>query len=141
MVVKVRGELYSIHLHDNLEKNPTMIIGIDSSKVGKGKTKIIMASSFTKAFSRFYTEQQVTDNGEELSGWAVSPSGRYILTTFGGYKFCLYDREKAISEDNSEILSLPEPEKTFDISDCSYVNLNNSGTICYITDNGPVFIK
>ena len=66
MVVKVRGELYSIHLHDNLEKNPTMIIGIDSSKVGKGKTKIIMASSFTKAFSRFYTEQQVTDNGEEF---------------------------------------------------------------------------
>ncbi|MGN0656111.1 MAG: hypothetical protein ACI4KR_04905 [Ruminiclostridium sp.] len=88
---------------------------------------------------------RITDNGEELSGWAVSPSGRYILTTFGspesGYKFYLYDREKAVREENPEIFTLPDPEKTLDIRDFSYVTVNNSGTICYNTDNGPVFTK
>lgn len=88
---------------------------------------------------------KVADNGEELNGWAVSPNGRYILTTFGspesGYKIFLYDREKAVMKEDSEIFTLSEPEKTVEISNFSYVKLNNSGTICFITNNGPVFNK
>ena len=64
MVVKVRGELYSISIDRHFQSQPNMIIGIDSSKVGKGKTKLIFTSSFNKNFSRFYTEQQISENGE-----------------------------------------------------------------------------
>ena len=82
---------------------------------------------------------------EELNGWAVSTNGRYILTVFvnpeSGYKTYLYDREKAVMTEDRESFTLSEPEKTVEISNFSYVKLNNSGTICFITDNGPVFNK
>lgn len=60
---------------------------------------------------------------EELNGWAVSPNGRYILTTFGnpesGYKTYLYDREKAVMTEDRESFTLSEPEKTVEISNFS----------------------
>jgi len=64
MVVKAGGELYNIVIHQNIQNNPTMIIGIDSSRAGKGKTKIVMTASFSQSLSAFYTQQIIVDNVE-----------------------------------------------------------------------------
>lgn len=64
MVVKAGGELYNIVIHQNIQSNPTMIIGIDSSRAGKGKTKIVMTASFSRSLSAFYTQQILVDNVE-----------------------------------------------------------------------------
>ena len=64
MVVKAKGELYNIVIHQNLQKSPTMIIGIDSSRASKGKTKIIMTASFSISLSAFFTQQIIADNVE-----------------------------------------------------------------------------
>ena len=64
MVVKAGGELYNITIHQNIQKNPTMIIGIDSSRAGKGKTKIVMTASFSQSLSSFYTQQIIVENVE-----------------------------------------------------------------------------
>ena len=64
MVVKAGGELYNIVIHPNIQNNPTMIIGIDSSRAGKGKTKIVMTASFSRSLSAFYTQQILVDNVE-----------------------------------------------------------------------------
>ena len=64
MVVKARGELYYILLHDNLSRCPAMIVGIDSSKIGKDKTKIVVTSSYSASYSTFFTQQEKTENSE-----------------------------------------------------------------------------
>ena len=64
MVVKAGGELYNITIHQNIQNNPTMIIGIDSSRAGKGKTKIVMTASFSQSLSSFYTQQIIVENVE-----------------------------------------------------------------------------
>ena len=56
MNVKVGGELYNININDILIKNPTMIIGINSSLVGKNKVKLIMTSSYNPNLSNFFTQ-------------------------------------------------------------------------------------
>ena len=64
MVVKARGELYYIHLHNNLKEYPSMIVGIDSSKLGKNKIKLVVTSSYSNSYSTFFTQQEKSDNND-----------------------------------------------------------------------------
>ena len=65
MNVKVGCELYNINIDNNLIKNPSMIIGINSSRSGKNKIKLIMTSSYNPKLSNFLT--QIKDTSTELT--------------------------------------------------------------------------
>ena len=63
MNVKVGCELYNINIDNNLMRNPSMIIGINSSRAGKNKVKLIMTSSYNPKLSNFLT--QIKDSSTE----------------------------------------------------------------------------
>ena len=58
MNVKVGGELYHININDKFRKNPTMVIGINSSRAGKNKIKFVMTSSYGADLCNFYTQNK-----------------------------------------------------------------------------------
>ena len=58
MVVKAKGELYKISFPEKITKEPSMIIGIDSSRTKEGM-KYILSASFNKNFNKFYTDLKV----------------------------------------------------------------------------------
>lgn len=62
MVAKMGGALYSIHLDDIFAKNPTMIIGYDSIKLGKNQRKYVMTASYDTNFSKFFTEEIIVED-------------------------------------------------------------------------------
>ena len=64
MVVKAGSELYNIIIYQKFLTTATMIIGIDSSRAGKGKTKIVMTTSFSYYLSSFYTQQIIVESVE-----------------------------------------------------------------------------
>ena len=55
MVVKANGELFRLHFCKNLDSGPSMIIGIDTSKISGG-TKYVISSSYNRKFNRFFTD-------------------------------------------------------------------------------------
>ena len=55
MVVKSHGELFRIRFCEKINSNPSMIIGIDSSKISEG-TKYVISASYNKKFNKFYTD-------------------------------------------------------------------------------------
>ena len=57
MVVKANGELFKIQFCDEIDKNPSMIIGIDFSKI-KGGTKYVVTSTYNRRFNKVYTDMK-----------------------------------------------------------------------------------
>ena len=55
MVVKAKGELFRLHFCKNLDSGPSMIIGIDTSKISGG-TKYVISSSYNRKFNKFFTD-------------------------------------------------------------------------------------
>ena len=55
MVVKANGELFRLHFCKNLDSGPSMIIGIDTSKISGG-TKYVISSSYNRKFNKFFTD-------------------------------------------------------------------------------------
>ena len=55
MVVKSHGELFRMDFSEKITKEPSMIIGIDSTKTKDGM-KYVLSASFNKSFNRFYTD-------------------------------------------------------------------------------------
>ena len=60
MVVKAKGELFKLPFCPNFSNNPSMIIGIDSSKLKEG-TKYVISSTFNRSFNKFYTDYKTGD--------------------------------------------------------------------------------
>ena len=56
MNVKVRGELYHININNELRNKPSMIIGINSTRIGKKKIKLVMTSSYNPQLCNFLTQ-------------------------------------------------------------------------------------
>ena len=56
MNVKVGGELFHINIHNELRNKPSMIIGINSSRIGKNKIKLVMISSYNPQLCNFLTQ-------------------------------------------------------------------------------------
>ena len=63
MVVKAQGELFEIKFCNELTKSPSMIIGIEISKI-KDKIKYIISASYNNRFSKFYTDSKASENKE-----------------------------------------------------------------------------
>ena len=55
MVVKSNGELFRLHFCKGMDSGPSMIIGIDSSKISGGN-KYVISASYNRKFNRFYTD-------------------------------------------------------------------------------------
>ena len=58
MVVKANGELFKINFCEEIDKNPSMIIGIDYSKIKEG-TKYIVTSTYNRRFNKCYTDMKI----------------------------------------------------------------------------------
>jgi aubergine-like protein len=58
MVVKSHGELFRMDFSEKITKEPSMIIGIDSTKTKEGM-KYVLSASFNRSFNRFYTDIKV----------------------------------------------------------------------------------
>ena len=63
MVVKAQGELFEIKFCEELLKSPSMIVGIEVTKI-KDKIKYIVSSSYNKRLNRFYTDSKSSENNE-----------------------------------------------------------------------------
>ena len=55
MVVKANGELFRLNFCKYLDSGPSMIIGIDTSKISGG-TKYVISSSYNRKFNKFFTD-------------------------------------------------------------------------------------
>ena len=67
MVVKANGELFKINFCEEIDKNPSMIIGIDYSKLKEG-TKYIVTATYNRRFNKCYTDMKINlkrDENEE----------------------------------------------------------------------------
>ena len=64
MVVKANGELFKIRFCDEIDKSPSMIIGIDYSKIKEG-TKYIVTATYNRRFNRAYTDMKINLKNEE----------------------------------------------------------------------------
>ena len=58
MVVKANGELFKIKFCDEIDKEPSMIIGIDYSKLREG-TKYIVSATYNRRFNKVYTDMKI----------------------------------------------------------------------------------
>ena len=58
MVVKAKGELFRINFTNKISANPSMIIGIDSSRTKEGM-KYVLSASCNKFFNKFYTDMKI----------------------------------------------------------------------------------
>ena len=65
MVVKAKGELFSIKFCDKISLKPTMIIGIDVLREKKGEIKYMVSSSYNKRLSKYYTNSKNCINIKE----------------------------------------------------------------------------
>ena len=64
MVVKSKGELFRLHFCKSIDSGPSMIIGIDSSKISNGN-KYVISASYNRKFNKFYTDIGNSTNKED----------------------------------------------------------------------------
>ena len=64
MVVKSKGELFRLHFCKSIDSGPSMIIGIDSSKIQNGN-KYAISASYNRKFNKFYTDIGNSTNKED----------------------------------------------------------------------------
>jgi aubergine-like protein len=70
MVVKVKGELFRINFTEKISNNPSMIIGIDSTRAKEGR-KYVLSASFNRSFNKFYTDFKIEKPGENSLGYLI----------------------------------------------------------------------
>ena len=70
MVVKVKGELFRINFTEKISNNPSMIIGIDSTRAKEGR-KYVLSASFNRSFNKFYTDFKIGKPGENALGYLI----------------------------------------------------------------------
>ena len=58
MVVKSHGELFKMDFTEKIAKEPSMIIGIDSTRTKDGM-KYVLSASFNTSFNKFYTDIKI----------------------------------------------------------------------------------
>ena len=64
MVVKANGELFKIKFSEEIDKKPSMIIGIDYSRLKEG-TKYVVTSTYNRRFNKVYTDMKMSLKKEE----------------------------------------------------------------------------
>ena len=64
MVVKANGELFKVQFCEEIDKNPSMIIGIDYSKIREG-TRYIVTATYNRRFNKVYTDMKINLKNEE----------------------------------------------------------------------------
>ena len=64
MVVKANGELFKVEFCDEIDKDPSMIIGIDYSKLKEG-TKFVVTSTYNRRFNKVYTDMKIQSKNED----------------------------------------------------------------------------
>ena len=137
MVVKAKGELYTIVIHQNLQKSPTMIIGIDSSRASKGKTKIIMTASFSISLSAFFTQQIIAENVENSLPELFRKALDYFKNmhkSYPNYVFIYRQGGNMKQKQKLYLTELPVIQTFFD-------SLNNSIKFIYISVNKKTDLK
>ena len=91
MVVKSKGELFRLHFCKNLDSGPSMIIGIDSSKISGGN-KYVISASYNRKFNKFYTDIGNCTNKED------------DMTLFNLLKKCIDNFRKMNNEHKPETI-------------------------------------
>ena len=64
MVVKANGELFKIKFCEEIDKEPSMIIGIDYSKLKEGN-KYVVSATYNRRFNKAYTDIKIDLKNEE----------------------------------------------------------------------------
>ena len=64
MVVKANGELFKIKFCEEIDKDPSMIIGIDHSKLKEG-TKYVVSATYNRRFNKTYTDIKIDLKNKE----------------------------------------------------------------------------
>jgi aubergine-like protein len=63
MVVKSNGELFKIKFSEEIDRNPSIIIGIDYSRTKEG-TKYVVTSTYNRRFNKVYTDMKINKKSE-----------------------------------------------------------------------------
>ena len=80
MVVKAKGELFSINYTTKIANNPSMIIGIDTTMTKEGK-KYVLSASYNNHFNKFYTDYKIERQNEN----ALNDLIKSALNYFSGF--------------------------------------------------------
>lgn len=64
MVVKSNGELFKIKFSEEIDRSPSIIIGIDYSRTKEG-TKYVVTSTYNRRFNRVFTDMKINKKSEE----------------------------------------------------------------------------
>ena len=80
MVVKAKGELFSINYTTKIANNPSMIIGIDTTMTKEGK-KYVLSASYNYHFNKFYTDYKIERQNEN----ALNDLIKSALNYFSGF--------------------------------------------------------
>ena len=65
MVVKANGELFKIKFSEEIDKNPSIIIGIDYSRNKEG-TKYVVTSTYNRRFNKVYTDMKISSKMKKM---------------------------------------------------------------------------
>ena len=116
MVVKSGGELYHITLHQFLNQNPTMILGVDCARAKGNKRRYTMTFTYNQFYSRFYSEEKECARGEEeiTLQLMLSNAFNFFLKCAPNLVFLFVYRTGGNDRQNDEILRREVPIfKTF----------------------------
>ena len=120
MVVKCKGELFRINFSEKLTRQPSMIIGIDSTRTKDGM-KYVLSSSFNKSFNKFYTDIKIDKEDHSALSDLIKSALDHFKSSNKGYKptsIIIY--RQGGNEKQTEKLIRTELPKILDIFDGGY---------------------
>ena len=77
MVIKAKGELFSINYTTKITNNPSMIIGIDTTMTKEGK-KYVLSASYNDHFNKFYTDYKIERQNENALNSLIKSALKYF---------------------------------------------------------------
>ena len=84
MVVKAKGELFSINYTTKIANNPSMIIGIDTTMTKEGK-KYVLSASYNNHFNKFYTDYKIERQNENALNDLIKSALNHFSSFNNGY--------------------------------------------------------
>ena len=84
MVVKAKGELFSINFTTKITANPSMIIGIDTTMTKEGK-KYVLSASYNPRFNKFYTDYKIERQNENALNDLIKSALNYFSHINNGH--------------------------------------------------------
>ena len=85
MVVKSHGELFRMDFSEKITKEPSMIIGIDSTRTKEGM-KYVLSASFNRSFNKFYTDIKVDKENDSALVSLIKSAIDHFKNVNGNHK-------------------------------------------------------